>query len=235
MPCILTLPAKQAQDCPPPVGLLESGYNQQVKMMRGTIFTIFLLIVFGSGCGAKPESPKPDSVQAAAEITPTLEPTPNPAVTPLPQIPHQEYERKLNNQLPKDVRQFLEQADNFELFSVTGVAMGNHEPGQEFISAGRFGRAPIQGAVRITDAQVRKDLLESFYDGLVHPSPMAACFAPGHAIRATSGGRSVELTICFACSNFHGTAFGKQIGGSISKAPQEPFNRLLTSAGVQVN
>lgn len=229
-----------------------------MRLMRRTIFTSLLLIVFAVGCNTKPESSKPASAETSPETSPVIEPaqhtksepaqedakkssivkpTPTPIRTPrIQQISRREYERRLNEQLPKDVRKFLEQADNFELLSVSGVAMGRPAPDEELISAGRFGVATVRGTARITDERIRKDLLQAFYDSLVHPGYQAACFAPAHAIRATSEGKSVELTICFHCSNFFGSAFGEQqLSGTISKAPQKLFNRVLKSAGVRPN
>ena len=187
------------------------------------------------GCGAKPESRNPDSAQVTPEAIPTVEPSPVSTPRQRPQLSRREYERRLKEELPEDLRRFLEQAEIFEVLSVSGVTMHKSDSAEEFVGAGRFGYSRIRGVGRITDSQVRKDLLEAFYDGLVEPSTSGACFFPQHAIRATSGERVVEITICFHCMNFYGNALGKQIGGVISRSPQEVFDHILLTAGVQLN
>lgn len=60
----------------------------------------------------------------------------------------------------------------------------------------------------------------------------ARCFSPRHAIRATGGGRHVEVMICFECYQARVYLDG-QLHHFVPDGREEPFHdQLLTAAGV---
>jgi hypothetical protein len=62
---------------------------------------------------------------------------------------------------------------------------------------------------------------------------MALCFRPRHGVRAKSGGRAVELVICFECSWVKVYVDGKEVRDEATNvAPQKYLDELLTTAKV---
>lgn len=139
----------------------------------------------------------------------------------------------------------LEQSEKLTLLSVSPTPGEYDEP----ISAPP--RPMFQGHAilkRVTLSGAPRDaLLASFYDGLVLPYSAPAkpgqanlkqiglgCFNPRHGIRAQSGGRTVDLLICFECLKFEVYADGKlQSRTQLSnRAPQPLFDSALAQARV---
>jgi hypothetical protein len=121
--------------------------------------------------------------------------------------------KKLNEELPEEVRQVLEQADEVEVFSISE----SHRT------------AALKGGAK-------SEMLDTFYEGVIHPEPMAGCFKPHHGLRAKSGGREVEIRICFTCKNFawkwgSAESFGGRMGRNNGMHPTRDKNTFISLQG----
>ncbi|MBA4067355.1 MAG: hypothetical protein C0501_27325 [Isosphaera sp.] len=66
------------------------------------------------------------------------------------------------------------------------------------------------------------------------PLTGTGCFQPRHGIRATAGGQTVEVLICFECKPVY-FYLGERMGQAITdESPQKAFDKVLTDAGVSV-
>jgi hypothetical protein len=135
--------------------------------------------------------------------------------------------RRLDELLPEKVRQILEQSNELELLSIQSCMEGRF-PDLKRVAPDKFQGCPILKRVVITDAMLKRQLLDGLYYGIGTSPGSSACFSPHHGIRGVQDGRRVELVICFHCSNYRGVATSGQVSGSISKAPEELFNRILS-------
>lgn len=184
------------------------------------------LLILAAGCAVKNSQPQ----SAVAQTQPTPQSTPS-KVYEFPQLtPSQS--RILDRQFPKDARQILEQSEELELLSIKPcfvslnanlslAALEGNNPEQ-------FQGCQILKRVVITDASMKRKLLDALYYGIDSPSMTAACFSPRQGIRGISNSAKVELVICFQCHNFRGAMKSGTFGGSISNAPQEFFNSVLS-------
>src|SRR5262245_3590721 len=94
--------------------------------------------------------------------------------------------------LPAVARDILARVKQFELYSLEPES---EKPG----AAGRLHGWKVLGKTTVKDAKARKGLIEALTKGVGKGEPKK-CFEPRHAIRATHGGKTVDLVICFACS-----------------------------------
>ena len=184
-----------------------------------------LLLFIVSGCAVKTVTPQPPA--AVAQTQPPKPPIAEPTPFKFPEMTQPE-SRRLHDLLPKDVRQVLEQSNELELFSIKSCIDG-FSPDLKRIAPDKFQGCPILKRVAITDASLKSQLLEGLYYGIGSSPASSACFSPRHGIRAVHGVRRVELVICFQCNNYRGVADSGRIYGSISKAPEELFNRILSN------
>jgi hypothetical protein len=142
---------------------------------------------------------------------------------------------RLDERLPLDARLILEQADKFEIIALKpGIIFANQKVNQKTISAGRNWKFAITGKVKVNDATIKTELLNALYEGIGEAEHASMCFSPRHAIRAVSKGKTVELVICFECSNFSGSTPNGLISGAIASSPREVFNRVFDSAGLNL-
>jgi hypothetical protein len=73
------------------------------------------------------------------------------------------------------------------------------------------------------------------YDGIADKNATPArCFIPRHGIRATHDGKTVELVICFECSQLWVHQGDAKDWMTIGKEPQSVFDKLLTEAGIEL-
>lgn len=193
--------------------------------MRFPIATFLVIAALADGCKTSTSAPPQPSVVEAAPVD-----------APKPALDSAAVER-LNNQLSEDVRRILEQAEDFELIALKpGFIFGKEKIKAETLAANKYWRFLVVAKTKVTDASVKTELLDAFYKGVAdaRPDASAACFSPRHAIRATSKGKTVELVICFDCYGFRGSAPNGWIGGAVTKAPRETFNRVYTAAGLNI-
>ncbi|RYG71597.1 hypothetical protein EON80_05025 [bacterium] len=85
----------------------------------------------------------------------------------------------------------LENSDQLTLYSLRGYL--NQEKLDEFHGWGIFGQK------RVTDPQMKERLVTALYSSMDSSAPQYSCFSPSHGLRATRGGRTVDVVICFSC------------------------------------
>ncbi|HEV2320638.1 MAG TPA: hypothetical protein VGV18_12855 [Verrucomicrobiae bacterium] len=138
----------------------------------------------------------------------------------------------LETSLPADLRNFLENADEFTLYSL------DVDPGFEYFSMKGIRDTNILGQIKIPAGTQRNGLIKALADGIsefeAEHMVMADCFQPHHVIRARKGGVAMDFVICFE---------GRQIQAFSSKAtnywvfpvsgsPKTIFNQTLGQAGI---
>jgi hypothetical protein len=137
---------------------------------------------------------------------------------------------ELNKAFPADSRKVFEQSDNFILYSIEPRPLS---PLQK--QANTFQGYPIVRKIEITDQKTRADLVAHFYSGMADQIALgyaSGCFNPHHAIRATKGQKTVDLVICFLCSNVrvHYGELNSHTG--VTREPESFYDAILREAGV---
>jgi hypothetical protein len=108
------------------------------------------------------------------------------------------WDGKLSDKFPEQVRTALEQAQEFELLSLDPKHRDESAPTE-------FYRRRVVGKTTIKDAATRNRLLGAF-DASVRADKDktgAGCFNPRHAIRVQHSGKTFYLVICFHCANVY--------------------------------
>lgn len=187
-----------------------------------TLLSLFLVC----GCSVKPPNSQSqtDVAQTQQVPQPTVEPTPY----KFPQLTQSE-SLTLDRSLPKNVRQILEQSEELELISIKSCIEGFF-PDLKRVAPDKFQGCPILKRVVISDASLKRQVLDGLYYGIATAPGSAACFSPQHGIRGVHNGQRIELVICFHCSNYRGVSESGELYGSISKAPEELFNKVLSDS-----
>jgi hypothetical protein len=131
-----------------------------------------------------------------------------------------------DNKLPESVLKVLQNATEFELYSIDFA----HE------DKGKTGFHDLKsvGKTTVKDADTRKKLVAEFVKGLEGEITPARCFNPRHGIRATHDGKTVDLVICFECAQFklYEGKDGEPKTLLIGKGPEPAFDKVLKDAGV---
>jgi hypothetical protein len=137
----------------------------------------------------------------------------------------------LPNKVGLEMRAILENAENFELFSLEPNAGENSDP------TNGFQGWTVLGKTAISQATVRKKLVDALAAGLEGQEGVPAwCFEPRHAIRVVHGGRVLDFLICFQCWDarvliqWNGKRFYHQM--TIGRTPQPVFDEVLRAANV---
>jgi len=136
--------------------------------------------------------------------------------------------------LPKEVRQFLETADRFELISLDPVATNKQRPYK-----GGFHNWIVLGQTIINDVGVRRKIISELDKGLASSDGIGAqCFNPRHGIQARKGAQSLDLVICFECQCIkvvHPSVAGAPDRSEMlttTKEPQPALDAILRDAKV---
>jgi hypothetical protein len=127
--------------------------------------------------------------------------------------------------LSGETRRILNTADDFTLFAL--------HPGRPLSGAELFHDYSVVGQFKLRRGKERNRLLSALYDGVAaSDGKMRACFNPRHGIRATLGGQTVDVVICFECllTEVHK---GDQVETfPTTDSPRKIFNESLTKAGL---
>jgi hypothetical protein len=194
-------------------------------MFRFSILISICLVLIGCSkvettSDAKIETPSPTTPnQIKPEIKPALKPV-------FPNI-HLSSKRKkyLKDSLPPQVREVLEKAEKFEILAEDlGRDIGNE--GMTF--------EPNSIAV-ITEENLKREILEAFYNDAATDEPPAACYIPHHSVRAAYQGKTVEIEICFECARFYvESPFGKFEGTIVreNRKSEDIFNRIIENQSI---
>jgi len=131
------------------------------------------------------------------------------------------------SRIPSDIREILENADNFELLSIDPDIRGSTRNNL-------FHKWNVLGRIMVRDRSARIKLVTAFRRGVEeNPGYAAACFNPRHGIRASYAGKSVDLVICFECAQVEAYSDGRERSGFLITASPEPeFDAILRSANV---
>ena len=140
-------------------------------------------------------------------------------------------------QLPVELENDLENADEFTLFSITP------QLDYEQKSTNTFEGHAILGGLKITNLTMKTSLIKALNDGLSENKnrrnvpgkiyKLPACFNPRHGIRAKKGDETVEFLICFQCAQIKvNSSKGKYWSLITSKEPAAVFNDVLVENGV---
>ena len=125
--------------------------------------------------------------------------------------------------MPASARAALENADTYELLSVSPLRTG-----------GEFYGHRVLGRTTVADPATRARLTAALRSGARESDgSMMACFNPRHGVRATRAGTVTDLLICFECRQVRVLRDGRHVGWFLtSSSPQSAFDRALRDAGV---
>lgn len=135
--------------------------------------------------------------------------------------------RGADTEFPAKARDIFAKADQLELLSLDPNQAEKVQPKDAFHGYKVLGKTVVK-------AGTRKQLVEAFLKGMEGKIEPARCFDPRHGIRATHGGKTVELVICFQCSQFV-VYLGSAEKGTlllVGKAPEASFDKVLKDAGI---
>jgi hypothetical protein len=130
------------------------------------------------------------------------------------------------DKFPDEAKAILEKSDRVELYSLEPVEAKEGETLHGW---------KVLGKTVIKD-KTRKAVLDALAKGIADPGKGGAkCFDPRHAIRASHGGKSVDLVICFECGWVYVFPDGK--GQAVARVEtdtifQPVFDKALKDAGV---
>lgn len=131
------------------------------------------------------------------------------------------------NRVPDDIREILEKAESFELYSLN-PRHSKENPEKSFHGY------PILGKTEVKEAKTRAKLVAAFERGVKeNQDRVAACFNPRHGIRVVRQGKTADLVICFECMSVSPYLDGKEVKGFlISPSPKPVFDKVLKDAKV---
>ena len=98
---------------------------------------------------------------------------------------------------------------------------------------------PVLGSVNITDSAQRLEIVSAVKSAIRQAPPhRAACYWPRHVLRMARGGKTLDVEICFECTQYRtyhpDSESGGVGGGNISQAAEPLLNEILVKAGVEV-
>jgi hypothetical protein len=132
-----------------------------------------------------------------------------------------------HDKLPAAASRLLDEADAIELISLDPRERPAR-PGESFHGWKVLGRAAIG------DGAEGRAIIAALKRAIGSAEEVAGCFEPRHGLRATKGGQSLDLVICFSCrwieSHFQGTSSSVRIADS----PKSAFNKALREAGIKL-
>lgn len=181
--------------------------------MKTLIAAIFFLLPLGC---AVPQTKNLPVTETKAEKTPEniqAEKTPEMSLDELTK----EQKKKLDKSINAKTREILDKAEALDIF-----ASVNKETKKLDII---FGKG-INTVAKITDAQLKKAILDSFYFNAANGSGAAACWNPRHQLEAKYKDKTVSITICFDCSSFKGSSPFGEIYGSLGDPDNKSMNLL---------
>jgi hypothetical protein len=130
------------------------------------------------------------------------------------------------NRLPPEALAVLEKAEELELWSLDP---GTGRPD----AADGFRGWKTLGKTTVKKAETRKSLVASLEKGIAeNEGRVAECFIPRHGLRASAGGKTVDLVICFECLRIQAIVGDKHHFLRTMGSPQPAFDQVLRDAKV---
>jgi hypothetical protein len=144
---------------------------------------------------------------------------------------------------PKNTRDIFEHSDKFILLSLAGMEAslpGSFElasflPASDTRELTRpmFHHYRILGQTEIKDKDIQERIRAIYDDGISDTHFSHACFSPKHGIRAVKNGRTLDIVICFHCSQAAMYLDDKGVAWSHFGSVHQPeFDAILTAAHV---
>jgi len=139
---------------------------------------------------------------------------------------------------PNDTRAVFENSDRFVLLSLDPELGGMPT---KLSKQNEFHGFRILGQTTLTDPEIRDEIRRAYYDGIADTTGWRkACFSPRHGIRATSKNETLDLVICFSCSNVRiypdaADDGEKEYWSHIGESPRATFDRVLAEHGVPLD
>lgn len=128
--------------------------------------------------------------------------------------------------LPADVVDILAKAEQLELYSL------DPDDDLEKPPPDAFHRHRVLGKTVVSDEAVRKHVIAGLEKGVAQGTRPAKCFWPRHGVRVTHNGKTLDLVICFQCSQLSFILGDKAETVVISKSPESVLDKTLKDAGV---
>ena len=185
----------------------------------------YLLLVVCVGCASATPATQSQAVPSDRRDVEA-----NPQTSPPSQQAYNEPE--LKEQMTPAMAAILRGADKLVLFSIDprSSLFDDSNPGG---ASGTFRGHRILGSVEVKDAREREQLVKAWEDGL--GGDVSMCWTPRHGIRASRGGETLEIIVCFQCSHFYANTANEKSGGAIKSSTGAVFNRILKAAGVPLS
>jgi hypothetical protein len=99
------------------------------------------------------------------------------------------------NKLPSAAKSILEKADQIELISLDpGLPESGGPPKGDYFGWKELGRTAIE------NSDTRKNVVAAVEKGFSEAEGGKLCFDPRHALHARHNGKTVDVLICFYCS-----------------------------------
>lgn len=118
-----------------------------------------------------------------------------------------EQTQRLDGRIPPKIREILDKAKEITIsYNVDKDTMQ--------LEVLMFETVP-NADVKVSDPALKKQLLDSFYSDAASNSNGSACFSPRHRVNAKYKTQTVELNICYECSNFRGESSSENFGGGL--------------------
>jgi hypothetical protein len=139
------------------------------------------------------------------------------------------------NKLRENVLKVLTEAETLTVFSLEPAPT----EAEAAASKEKFHRYVVLGKTKLDGAVAKKPVLDALLQGIAeHNGVVANCFIPRHGLRAESGGKRVDLVICFQCFSIRIFENAEDAEGQetrvvyVSGTPQEAFDKVLKAAKV---
>jgi len=141
---------------------------------------------------------------------------------------------RMESGLPRHVREVLQKSDSFELLTLDG-SQGWFWSAEEEKSPdpAKFHHVAVLGRQRVSGPAMRDSLINALDQSVRHDNGRrAGCFNPRHGIRATVGGETIDLLICFECEGLVIFEGGRQTTLHIDDTPGPAFAEAVASLGL---
>jgi hypothetical protein len=132
-----------------------------------------------------------------------------------------------SQRLPAEAATVLDKADEITLYSLNPDKKAKKE-GEGLRGWEVLGQTTLTG-------EDKKAIVKALNKAIAaSDGSVAGCFNPRHGIKATHGGKTVELVICFECLSISGWTDGEKFSVLTSRQAEEAFNKILTDKGVKL-
>lgn len=198
-------------------------------MIRILLFAV--IAVTAIACNSKQSIPETDLNPRSESIESKVKTPSMIKVSPEVRLSNKQT-KELDKSLPSDVRNLLENAEEFEILAEMVTKDGK----LIYPITEGFDFKPNLKA-DISDPNLRKVVLENFYYDVSKGSEPANCWQPHHILRAKQGGKIVEMEICFSCSQFRGKGSFGEFSGTTGRGDEKTenlFNNIIKNYGVNI-